>query len=63
MSYLRVGAVPVQVDWLNSALSPVVYGDIALSINTYIIIIIIHFSGAVYRTSGCPVYVGCHTLL
>ena len=22
------------VDWLNSALSPVVYGDIALSINT-----------------------------
>ena len=22
--------------WLNSALSPVVYGDIALSINTYI---------------------------
>ena len=29
-----VGAVPVQSDWLNSALSPVVYGDIALSINT-----------------------------
>ena len=27
-------AVPVQLDWLNSALSPVVYGDIALSINT-----------------------------
>ena len=26
--------VPVQSDWLNSALSPVVYGDIALSINT-----------------------------
>ena len=24
----------VQSDWLNSALSPVVYGDIALSINT-----------------------------
>ena len=35
MSYLCVGAVPVQWDWLNSALSPVVYGDIALSINTY----------------------------
>ena len=31
---MRVGAVPVQSDWLNSALSPVVYGDIALSINT-----------------------------
>ena len=31
---LLVGAVPVQFDWLNSALSPVVYGDIALSINT-----------------------------
>ena len=28
------GAVPVQSDGLNSALSPVVYGDIALSINT-----------------------------
>ena len=27
-------SVPVQSDWLNSALSPVVYGDIALSINT-----------------------------
>ena len=26
--------VPVQSDWLNSALSPVVYGDIAPSINT-----------------------------
>ena len=24
----------MQSDWLNSALSPVVYGDIALSINT-----------------------------
>ena len=24
----------MQLDWLNSALSPVVYGDIALSINT-----------------------------
>ena len=33
--YMRVfGAVPVQSDWLNSALSLVVYGDIALSINT-----------------------------
>ena len=29
-----VGSVPVQSDWLNSTLSPVVYGDIALSINT-----------------------------
>ena len=27
-------AVPVQSDGFNSALSPVVYGDIALSINT-----------------------------
>ena len=27
-------AVPVQSDGLNSALSPVVYGDIALTINT-----------------------------
>ena len=33
-SYLWVGAVSVQSDWLNSAFSPVVYGDIALSINT-----------------------------
>ena len=32
MSYLRVGAVPVQSDGLNSTLSPVVYGDIALHI-------------------------------
>ena len=32
--YLFHKAVPVQSDWLNSALSPVVYGDIALSINT-----------------------------
>ena len=31
---LGAGAGPVQLDWLNSALSPVVYGDIALSINT-----------------------------
>ena len=30
----RVGPYTVQSDWLNSALSPVVYGDIALSINT-----------------------------
>ena len=30
----ELGAVSVQSDWLNSALSPVVYGDIALSINT-----------------------------
>ena len=32
MSYLRVGTVPVQSDGLNSPLSPVVYGDIELSI-------------------------------
>ena len=32
MSYLSVGTVPVQSDVLNSARSPVVYGDIALSI-------------------------------
>ena len=32
MSYLSVGTVPVQLDVLNRALSPVVYGDIALSI-------------------------------
>ena len=32
MSYLSVGTVPVQLDVLNSALSPVAYGDIALSI-------------------------------
>ena len=32
MSYLSVGTVPLQSDVLNSALSPVVYGDIALSI-------------------------------
>ena len=34
VSYLCVGAVPMQSDWLNSALNPVVYGDIAGSINT-----------------------------
>ena len=33
VSYLRGWAVPVQSDGFNSALSPVVYGDIALSIN------------------------------
>ena len=32
MSYLSVRTVPVQSEWLNSALSPVVYGDIVLSI-------------------------------
>ena len=32
MSYLSVRTVLVQSEWLNSALSPVVYGDIALSI-------------------------------
>ena len=32
VSYLGVGTVPVQSDGLNSALSPVVYGDIAWSI-------------------------------
>ena len=32
MSYSSVGTVPVQLDGLNSALSPVVYEDIALSI-------------------------------
>ena len=26
--------IPVQLDWLNSAVSPVVYGDIAPSIKT-----------------------------
>ena len=31
---MSVGAVPVQSNWLSSALSHVVYGDIALSINT-----------------------------
>ena len=31
---VTIQSVPVQSDWLNSALSPVVYGDIALSINT-----------------------------
>ena len=35
MSYLSVGTVPVQLDGLNSALSPVVYGDIALSIKIH----------------------------
>ena len=29
MSYLSVGTVPGQSDGLNSALSPVVFGDIA----------------------------------
>ena len=33
MCYLSVGTVLVQSESLNSALSPVVYGDIALSIN------------------------------
>ena len=33
-------AVAVQSDGLNSALSPVVYGDIALSINTHYITIV-----------------------
>ena len=65
MSYLCVGAVPVQWDWLNSALSPVVYGDIALSINTYKkmcklhqgIIIYVHPTrlSYVYETNCC-----CH---
>ena len=32
VSYLSVGTVLVQLEWLNSALSPVVYGDIAPSI-------------------------------
>ena len=32
MSYLSVGTVRVQSDGLNSALSPVIYGDVALSI-------------------------------
>ena len=32
MSYLSVVTVPVQSDGLNSALSPIVSGDIALSI-------------------------------
>ena len=34
--YLPVRGMPVtcELHWLNSALSPVVYGDIALSINT-----------------------------
>ena len=30
----ELGAVSVQLDGFNSALSPVVYGDIVLSINT-----------------------------
>ena len=30
----ELGAVPVQLDGFNSSLNPVVYGDIALSINT-----------------------------
>ena len=30
----ELGPVPVQSDWLNSSLSTVVYGDIALRINT-----------------------------
>ena len=34
VSYLGAWAVPVQADGFNSALSPVVYGDIALSIKT-----------------------------
>ena len=33
--------VPVQSDGFNSALSPVVYGDIALSINTHYITFLI----------------------
>ena len=32
MSYLSVGTVLVLSEWLNSPRSPVVYGDIALSI-------------------------------
>ena len=32
MSYWSVGTVPVQSDALNTALNPVVYGHIALSI-------------------------------
>ena len=34
---MSVGAVPVQSDGINSTLSPVVYGDIVLSINTHYI--------------------------
>ena len=39
MSYLSVGTVLVLSEWLNSALGPVVYGDIVLSIkiNTQIL--------------------------
>ena len=32
MSYLSVRTALVQLEWLNSAPSPVVYGNIALSI-------------------------------
>ena len=32
MNYLSVGTVLVQSEWLNSALSHIVYGDIVLSI-------------------------------
>ena len=39
MSYLSVGTILVESEWLNRALSPVVYGDIVLSIkiNTQIV--------------------------
>ena len=37
MSYFSVGAVLLQSDGLNSARSPVVYGDIGLSIKINII--------------------------
>ena len=37
MSYLSVRTVLVQSEWLNSALSPVVYGDIELIRKKYTI--------------------------
>ena len=34
VSYFRAWGVPMQLDGLNNDLSPAVYGDIALSVNT-----------------------------
>ena len=64
MSYLSVGTVPVQSDGLNSALSPIVYGDIALSIkintHTHIYMLLNVLNIASFRS--CSIQVNDHTL-
>ena len=53
VSYLSVGTVLVQSEWLNSPPSPVVYGDIVLSIkiNTHTKYTFIVFYGHQSKTA------------